>query len=154
MRNQYKVLAEKYQLIVEASAQKWDIEPGDVWYNHIKNSGLPMEIIDWFNTHGKKWASEVLSLINLDDWSGEAFLEWSENNMLIKIYDEEEPLKGLNPFQHLQAGFPAGTKERIKNKAIKYTLMNLYDEFLPWYKYEQKRLAALNKDNPGIEMDI
>ena len=59
MRNQYKVLAEKYQLIVEAPAQKWDIKPGDVWYNHIKNSGLPMEIIDWFNTHGKKWASEV-----------------------------------------------------------------------------------------------
>jgi len=113
-----------------------------------------MEIIDWFNTHGKKWASEVLSLINLDDWSGEAFLEWSENNMLSKIYDEEELLKGLNPFQHLQTGFPAGTKERIKNKAIKYTLMNLYDEFIPWYKYEQKRLAALNKDNPGIEMDI
>ena len=32
--------------------------------------------------------------------------------------------------------------------------MNLYDEFIPWYKYEQTRLAALNKDNPGIEMDI
>ena len=112
-----------------------------------------MEIIDWFNTHGKKWASEVLSC-NIDDWRGEDFLEWSENNMRNQIYDEEELLKGLNPFQVLPPGFPAGTKERIKNKAIKYTLMNLYDEFIPWYKYEQKRLAALNKDNPGIEMDI
>jgi len=54
----------------------------------------------------------------------------------------------LNPF--------SDDKEdnRKMNKAIKYTLKNLRNKFLSWWKQEQKRLAALNKDNPGIEMDI
>ena len=45
--------------------------------------------------------------------------------------------------------------ENDARDAVTQTVRDAYSHFIKeWWPKEQARLAALNKDNPGIEMDI
>ena len=54
----------------------------------------------------------------------------------------------------MQPNDPGYVERVINSQARKMVTKIVYDGFKAWYEQEQKRLAALNKDNPGIEMDI
>ena len=120
MSKTYKILAEKYALIVEG--EPWNLLVNGAWVSYIKKSGLPHtpEYIKWINNYGEQFA------INRYNMPPGAFCA---DDFFEFLY--------------------------IKHEDITTAVSKLYKEgFLPWREQEQKRLAALNKDNPGIEMDI
>jgi len=155
VRNQYKVLAEKYNLVSEGTP-KWDIQPTDNWYEVFEAYKLPhfKEFIYWLNNYSKEWARNemfgddhfnTLHMDNVDDLIDHIYdhkysyvgddPDFADR---LKIDDEEDDEEDTHPLQH--------------EIAVRNTVEEVYDlAFLPWYK---ERQAALNKDNPGIEMDI
>jgi hypothetical protein len=150
MREQYKVLSEKYTLVLESSPGWVHIQPTDNWYKVIKKYKLPHfeSFIYWLNNHSKEWAinqweAEMDSVIEVLDGIEEDIQEATLERLMDKLKADysEDDLESVYKLSNVIA-------ERD-------TVLDTYNfEFLPWHEQEQKRLAALNKDNPGIEMDI
>lgn len=146
MRNQYKVLAEKYNLVSEGTPE-WDIQPTDKWYKIFEARKLPYfkEFIYWLNNYFEEWARtemfgddyfNTLHMDNVDDLLGHIF-NYKYKYCGEYIDDDEEDEED---------------EEKRLEIARSDTIEEVYDlAFLPWY---EERVAALNKDNPGIEMDI
>lgn len=140
MRNQYKVLAEKYNLVSEGTPE-WDIQPTDKWYKIFKARKLPYfkEFIYWLNNYFEEWARTEMfdHMDNVDDLLGHIFNY--KYKYAGEYIDDEEDEEDSPSLQRLEI-------------AERDTIEEVYDlAFLPWY---EERRAVLNKDNPGIEMDI
>ena len=169
MRNQYKVLAEKYDQVLEARKPK---------ANNSESELLPYDIWkkNWINTAFKKAYPIFNKLLNdpeakKDYWKNPLISEPyspldQAHKDLIKTFSQNE--RKLNTRSEYITDyiheFLVNTEWVVYN--IKYVLkeyrsslllpiidiygVKMYDE----YVRERKRQAALNKDNPGIEMDI
>ena len=171
MREQYKVLAEKYSLITEGHPPLnngipwWHLEKTDYWYNYIslfRVSGQPVgqEIIDWFNNYGLRWAfgyeAYEKDVVNdkVEDLVGVGFLDWLRDAII-----EDLEKKDYSPDFYKNNWHRPHLREEIKQleeEAEQKVVDALYHDGLkPWLaEQERLRVAALNKDNPGIEMDI
>jgi hypothetical protein len=167
MRDQYKVLAEKYSLITEGLPSHnnglpwWYLEKTDYWYNKIislTSSGRPvgLDIINWFNKYGLQWAfkyegyAKYVAGIPVEDLVGIGFLEWLRDDIIEKIQKQE-----AEDFSDYYENEKEELK-RIESEAERKVVQILYRKGLePWLaEQERLRIDALNKDNPGIEMDI
>ena len=149
MRGQYKVLAEKYNLVSEGPPG-WDIHPTDDWYKTFKRYKLPYfeEFIMWLNNYSKEWA--------MSEWSLDAK---NVSQLLDRCYDHNYDLAGDDrsfigvTFKDVDND--EDLHELLHKIAMRNTIKEIHDfGFLPWWEHEQKRQAIFNKDNPGIEMDI
>jgi len=166
MRDQYKVLAEKYSLVSEGLSSHnngipwWHLEKTDYWYNYIsitRFSGhlVGPDIIDWFNKYGLPWAfkyegyAKYVAGIPVERLVGIGFLDWLRDSIIEDIQNEMEYFSDYykNEKEELK---------RVESEAERKVLQILYRQGLkPWLaEQERLRIDALNKDNPGIEMDI
>jgi hypothetical protein len=168
MRNQYRVLAEKYSLVNEGLPSHnnglpwWYLEKTDYWYKYISKthaSGRPvgLDIIDWFNKYGLQWAfgyeayEKDVASIPVEDLVGIGFLDWLRDAIIEKI--QKQKAEDFSDYYENE-------KKELESEAEQRVVDALYhDGLIPWIAEqerirEQKRLDALNKGNPGIEMDI
>jgi len=166
MRDQYKVLAEKYTLFVEAEEHQEDITPWALektsnWYKDLRknlNSRFADRLINWFNNHGEQWALQFPGYQNYiadvppgEDLYGGGFLDWWEEELIDEILNDWENEYDLDEYD----------RRKRSGKKLKYYVCDKMQEIMftsglnPWLaEQERLRIAALNKDNPGIEMDI
>lgn len=153
MRNQYKILTEKYNLVLENPAG-WDLTKTDPWYTVLKRD-IPLtpeayaDFINWFNKHGEEWAEYNYEMPPGQHCAND-FLEHLMDFSIDDIYND----KDFEKWVETQPKDPGYIEKVIASKAKKIVIKIVYDEFKNWYGQVQKRIAALNKDNPGIEMDI
>ena len=153
MRNQYKVLTEKYNLILENPAG-WDLIKSDPWYTILKRL-MPLtpesytDFINWFNKHGEEWAEYNYEMLSGQHCAND-LLEHIMDLSVDDIYSD----KNFDEWVKTQPKDPGYIEKVINSNAKRMVTKIVYDGFKTWYDQEQKRLAALNKDNPGIEMDI
>ena len=146
MRNQYKILAEKYHTICEDEDVKLGASrPFNNFSYDESEFNLIKEIQDW--PHAKKF---VEWLVNKSKWD-EDMAEYAADN---DITNEVE--LACQFFDNMAENYSdGGYTKKVFDEIILGMLSDLYEDFIKiWWPQEQKRLAALNKDNPGIEMDI
>ena len=164
MRDQYKVLAEKYTLITEAFNFSWNYI-GSYSKQQMVDScvrkNIPLEFIDTlesdlgeqFGEYVKK--NNLLSFVNHElkylniVWDLQKLYDLTTYKMEENIKEELRQKYNIEPTE--SELIRAGAYEKAYNRAIIF----LYNHYQKWYKeVVQPRLNALNKDNPGIEMDI
>lgn len=149
MRNQYKVLAEKYHIICEAKnvkINKMEREPNPFGsfvyqsdeFNLIKElQGSP---------HAKEFVKWLVNKSDLND----DILEFDNDTT-------NEVELACRFFDNYAANVRDGeARDNFKNDDYMSGMISeYYEQFIKvWWPQEKKRLAALNKNNPGIEMDI
>jgi hypothetical protein len=168
MRNQYKLLAEKYNLIKESFNHYWGRIGSNSKRQMVKGCTRNNIPLDFINT--------------LESDLGEQFGEYVKTNNLLSFEDRQlkyldivwdlEKLYDFTSFK-MEENIKQELRQRYKGKEpteaeLMHELMHdnfydnssrtmvfLYNHYQKWYKeVEQPRLDALNKDNPGIEMDI
>ena len=137
MRNQYKLLSEKYNAINDVhtlNEENNNIEFVNDIFKYIKGITLEEaeELIHYVDTK--------LRRINGFHPDGETIEEIYFQ--FVWVYGEEN---GLIDRHGANWKSPAD-----REKAKKHVMQEMYNACIG----ERKRLAALNKDNPGIEMDI
>ena len=146
MRNQYKVLAEKYYTICETK----DVTLGRhgpfgdfVYQKSVYN--LAIDIKDW--PHAKYF---VDWLVNESETYSDDILEHSEAETTI-----EAACEFFDNMAQNYVDYYGYHKSKEARDQITSMVSDAYSDFIgEWWPKEQARLAALNKDNPGIEMDI
>lgn len=133
MKNQYKILAEQYNLIVNA-AQKKVVETEIVVPEEIDRKKLPTDLkafIDWIYTHSE-----------------------FKDEGLFNLYKKEQGYKNLlNEFfwarcEDYNEG--VGLEWDIAIDAAVKLILKLAKEYKIWLKAKE----TLYKDNPGINIDI
>jgi hypothetical protein len=165
MRNQYKVLVEKYDLIKESFGYSWnriDSYSKEQMVERCLPNNIPLEFIDTLESDLGEQFGEYVKKNNLLAFEGRAlkylYITWDLQNLWdFTSFKMEEDAK-----QKLKKHF--GGKEPTESQLLRmnaYTnslnksIIFLYNHYQKWYKeVVQPRLNALNKDNPGIEMDI
>ena len=110
---------------------------------------LYTDFINWFNKHGEEWAQYNYEMPP-GQFCGNDFLEHLFDIVSEDIHND----KNFKKWAERLPDDPVRIKNVVDNKANIMVTNIVYDEFKNWLEQEQKRLAALNKDNPGIEMDI
>ena len=135
MRNQYKVLSEKYQLIVENDI---NLEELNVWLEEWDNPTIDRDLFKIF-------------LIELIKESGKTVQDFFS-------FHYEDAFEDCIEIKQEQSGHDISETDWEPDDDSVYERM--WDNFEITYnqerlrKIEKQRQAALNKDNPGIEMDI
>lgn len=155
MRNQYKVLAEKYHIICEAKdTTSNDSDPFEGFIyeysvysliNNIRHWPHAKEFIDWLFNKSDFYSADLKKFAKQNDI--ESAIEAA------CMYFDASAENFVDGYEFDKRNFEINVEDNARD-AVTQTVKNAYDEFIPWYKYKQKRLAALNKDNPGLEMDI
>ena len=156
MRNQYKVLAEKYNIICEAEDVILGRDgPFENFAYEESVYNLISVIKDW--PHSKKF---IDWLVNKSDTYSADITDFASQN------DIESAIEAACMYFDASAenyvdGYSARSGEEegnIEDNARDVTtrvIRKAYNYFMrDWWPKEQARLAALNKGNPGIEMDI
>jgi len=169
VRNQYKVLAEKYHIICEAEdTTSNDIDPFNGYIYEYSVYSLINDIRYW--PHAKEF---IDWLVNKSDTYSRDLTEIAENNDVSAIeaaciyFDgsAENYIDGYNARaddreedEEESDGYFEDEDKSVEDDArdnVGQTVKDAYSHFMKeWWPKEQARLAALNKDNPGIEMDI
>ena len=165
MRNQYKVLAEKYYIICEAEdTASNDSDPFEGFIyeysvysliNDIRHWPHAKEFIDWLFNKSDIYSADLKELAEDNDIVSAieaacVYFDASAENFVAGYqaraeYSEDEEEAELDAMDNLEDN-ARDVVERIVKDA--------YSHFMEWWSKEQARRAALNKDNPGIEMDI
>ena len=151
MRNQYKVLAEKYHIICEAKKVKLR-EPnpfGSFVYQsdqfnlikEIQGSPHAKEFVKWL-VNKSEYNDDIAEFAADNNTTNEVELAcWFFDNYAANVRDSE-----------------LGLSDDADEETYVYMsgmISEYYEQFIKeWWPQEKKRLAALNKNNPGIEMDI
>ncbi len=151
MRNQYKVLAEKYHIICEAKKVKLR-EPnpfGSFVYQsdefnlikEIQGSPHPKEFVKW--------------LVNKSEYNDDIAEFAADNNITNEV---ELACRFFDNYAANVRDSELALSDDADEKTYDYMsgmISEYYEQFIKeWWPQEKKRLAALNKNNPGIEMDI
>jgi hypothetical protein len=165
MRNQYKVLSEKYTLITEAFNHSWNhigsYSKERMVSGCIRNK-IPLEFIDILESDLGEQFGEYVRNNNLLAFNGRTLkyvtIAWDLQRMwdltLFKMEDDarQEIIKHYGGEEPTEAQL---IRMNVYNNSLNKTILFLYNHYQKWYKeVVQPRLDALNKDNPGIEMDI
>ena len=166
MRNQYKVLAEKYHIICEAEdtiSNDFDPFKGFIYeysvyslINDIRHWPHAKEFIDWLFNKSDSYSADLKELAEDNDIESAieaacVYFDASAENFVAGYqaraeYSEDEEEAELDTMDNL---------EDNARDAVTQTVKDAYTHFMEvWWPKEQARRAALNKDNPGIEMDI
>ena len=156
MRNQYKVLAEKYYTICEAEdTTSNDSDPFEGFIYEYSVYSLINDIRHW--PHAKEF---IDWLFNKSDNYSAYLKEFAEDNGIDSAIEAacmffdgsaENYVDGYSA----RSGEEEGNIEDNARDVVAQTVKDAYSNFIEvWWPKEQARLAALNKDNPGIEMDI
>jgi len=151
VRNQYKALAEKYHIICEAKNVKLR-EPnpfGSFVYQsdefnlikEIQGSPHAKEFVKWL-VNKSEYNDDIAEFAADNNITNEIELAcWFFDNYAANVRDSELALS-----------------DDADEKTYDYMsgmISEYYEQFIKeWWPQEKKRLAALNKNNPGIEMDI
>jgi len=164
MRNQYKVLAEKYTLITEfnyswnyiGSYSKEQMVKSCIRYN------IPLDFIGTLESNLGEQFGEYIRKNNLLAFEGRALkylgITWDLQNLWdFTVFKMEEDIK-QEIKKHFGGEEPTEAqliRMNAYNNALNRSIVFLYNHYQKWYKeVVQPRLDVLNKDNPGIEMDI
>ena len=149
MRNQYKVLAEKYHIICEAKNVK--LREPNLFGSFVYQS-------DEFNLikeiQGSPHAKEFVKwLVNKSDLNDD-ILEF-DNDITNEV---ELACRFFDNYAANVRDSELALSDDAAEKTYDYMsgmISEYYEQFIKeWWPQEKKRLAALNKNNPGIEMDI
>ena len=165
MRDQYKVLAEKYTLITEAFNYSWNhigsYSKERMVSGCIRNK-IPLEFIDILESDLGEQFGEYVRNNNLLEFNGRTLkyvtIAWDLQRMwdltLFKMEDDatQEIKKHFGGEEPTEAQL---LRMNVYSNSLNRAILFLYNHYQKWYKeVVQPRLDALNKDNPGIEMDI
>ena len=164
MRNQYKVLAEKYTLITEFN-YSWNRIGSYSKEQMVKRcvrNNIPLEFIDTLESDLGEQFGEYIRKNNLLALEGRTLKYLGITWDLQKLWDftvfkmEEDAKQEIKKY----SGGEEPTEAQLismnfYNNSLNRAILFLYNHYQKWYKeVVQPRLDALNKDNPGIEMDI
>lgn len=156
MRNQYKVLAEKYHIICEAEdTTSNDTDPFEGFIYEYSVYSLINDIRHW--PHAKEF---IDWLFNKSDSYSADLKEFAEQNDIESaieaacMYFDSSAENFVDGYKAIADEEEEENVEDNARDAVTQTVKDAYNYFMGWWSKEQARLAALNKDNPGIEMDI
>jgi len=178
MRNQYKLLAEKYQLITEARFSIQD-------YERLPNDFFPESREDFLKLVSIEKPTDITQFAVGDAWvdDHQTCLGVSINEIQLGLWwivdddEDDEPVipKNLSVDFGGSRSLSAPGNRRTDNPSLK-RLQGVFEYFQNWFNFYEpdeindpalkglsiveirefikKRYDALYKDNPGIEMDI
>lgn len=165
MRDQYKVLAEKYSLVTEAFNYSWNhigsYSKERMVEGCIRNK-IPLKFIDTLESNLGEQFGEYVRNNNLLAFGGHEIkyltIAWDLQRMwdftLFKMEEDarQEIIKHFGGEEPTEAQL---IRMDVYSNCLNKAILFLYNHYQKWYKeVVQPRLDALNKDNPGIEMDI
>ena len=149
MRNQYKVLAEKYHIICEAKNVKLrEPNPFGSFVYQSDEFNLIKELQG--SPHAKEFVKWLVNKSDLND----DILEF-DNDITNEV---ELACRFFDNYAANVRDSELALSDDAAEKTYDYMsgmISEYYEQFIKeWWPQEKKRLAALNKNNPGIEMDI
>ncbi len=151
MRNQYKVLAEKYHIICEAKNVKLrEPNPFGSFVYQSDEFNLIKEI------QGSPHAKEFVKwLVNKSEYNDDIAEFAADNNITNEV---ELACRFFDNYAANVRDSELALSDDASEETYDYMsgmISEYYEQFIKeWWPQEKKRLAALNKNNPGIEMDI
>jgi len=137
MRNQYKILAEKYNSITTTHILNEENDHAEFINDIFKYlKGITLEEAEELVHYADTTFRKIYGFHPDEETIAEIYLQ------LAWVYGEDNGLidRHGSGWNSLEAS----------EKAKKHVMQEIYDGCIG----ERKRQAALNKDNPGIEMDI
>jgi hypothetical protein len=151
VRNQYKVLAEKYHIICEAKNVKLrEPNPFGSFVYQSDEFNLIKEI------QGSPHAKEFVKwLVNKSEYNDDIAEFAADNNITNEV---ELACRFFDNYAANVRDSELALSDDASEETYDYMsgmISEYYEQFIKeWWPQEKKRLAALNKNNPGIEMDI
>jgi hypothetical protein len=151
VRNQYKVLAEKYHIICEAKNVKLrEPNPFGSFVYQSDEFNLIKEI------QGSPHAKEFVKwLVNKSEYNDDIAEFAADNNITNEV---ELACRFFDNYAANVRDSELALSDDASEETYDYMsgmISEYYEQFIKeWWPQEKKRLAALNKNNTGIEMDI